>query len=80
MGLMAEAWRAYEHRVIPIAATRVQRQEMRRAFYAGAQALLTGLLSRFTEDREPTEQDMRLMAEVERELQQFVGDVRNGRA
>ncbi len=80
MKLLEEQWESYQRRVIPIGAPSVHRSECRRAFYAGAQALLTGLLSRFTADREPTAEDMAVMESVSAELRQFVSDVKGGRA
>lgn len=37
---IAEQWAAFEAAVVPKSAPPVQRQEMRRAFYAGAEAML----------------------------------------
>lgn len=37
---LAKEWDDYERRVLPIAAGEAQRTEMRRAFYAGAQAMM----------------------------------------
>ncbi len=80
MKLLQKEWRDYELRVLPLGAPEVQRIETRRAFYAGAQALLSGLLSRFTDDREPTAEDMEVMDGVQAELRQFCEDVKQGRA
>ena len=40
MNTIAEQWGLFEKAVIPIDAPAIQRQEMRRAFYGGAAALL----------------------------------------
>jgi hypothetical protein len=74
------AWKSYEAEVLPPGCSTIQRTETRRAFYAGAQALFRGLLSRFTDDHEPTEQDLAQMSQVDEELKAFAHDLRRGRA
>jgi hypothetical protein len=37
---LKEAWESYARDVLPMMASTVQRQETRRAFYAGAQAMM----------------------------------------
>lgn len=64
----------------PIAAERIQRQETRRAFYAGAQAVITIISSNLSEDREPTAEDFALMDSIAKELADFSEAVRQRRA
>ena len=45
--LMAEQWDQFARAVVPVGAPLVQRQEMRRAFYAGAQAILFRVIAAF---------------------------------
>lgn len=78
--MIQAAWRSYVAEVLPPDCSAIQLCETRRAFYAGAQALFGGLLSRFTEDREPTEEDLKLMDQVNEELKAFAHDLRRGRA
>ncbi len=73
-------WRDYRARVIPLHAPPLQATECRRAFYAGAQALLALLLSVLEPGAEPTEADLRVMDEVAAELGAFAQAVRDGRA
>lgn len=40
MNTIADQWATFAAMVVPKGATAVQRQEMRRAFYAGAEAML----------------------------------------
>lgn len=79
--LIGEAWLAYSHGVLdPIRADRVQRNETRRAFYAGASALFGSILSNLTPGGEPEEPDMEMMVGIQDELDDFVRAVSAGRA
>jgi hypothetical protein len=40
MNTIQEAWESFERAVVPIDAPPIQRQEMRKAFYAGAVSML----------------------------------------
>lgn len=76
---LAAQWTSYEA-ILPATAGDVQRTETRRAFYAGAQALLAVLAQGISDASEITEADADLMTSVDSELQQFALDVREGRA
>lgn len=78
--IMADAWASFEKAVMPNGASHVQRTEMRRAFYAGAQGVLGGMLSMLDPGHEPTEDDYKVMDGVEQELEDFQKDVSEGRA
>jgi len=75
---LADQWQDFEKRVLPADAGEVQRIETRRAFYAGAQALLCGLLNMFEPDHGPTEEDLKAMDSIKAELDQFAADVKGG--
>jgi hypothetical protein len=75
-----EAWDDYLKRVIPHDASTVQRWETRRAFYAGAQALLASIITMLEPGTEPTEADLRNMDAIDTELKAFARDVREGLA
>ena len=78
---LGEVWRAFTHRILdPINADRIQRQETRRAFYAGASAAVTILTGNLSEEGEPTEADFALLDNLVRELDSFGEAVRQGRA
>lgn len=47
----AKVWETFERKVIPPGASRIQRQEMRRAFYAGAAGMF-GLIAQIDEEDE----------------------------
>jgi len=78
--LMAEQWDEFARKVIPKNVLPVQRQEMRRAFYAGAQALHFGVMAALTPETEPTAEDLQMMENLERELKDFAKLVAQGRA
>jgi len=76
--LMQQLWDSYDLEVIPRDALITQRQECRRAFYAGAQGVLGLLNSLFDSDREPTLADIVLLETIHVELREFVADVKAG--
>jgi biotin synthase-like enzyme len=73
-------WASYERDVIPTKAGAIQRQESRRAFYAGAAALFGAVLRGLTEGEEPTEEDLRMLDELQEELVEHARDVAAGKA
>jgi hypothetical protein len=77
--LMLGEWRKFSAAVLPANCPDVQRVEMRRAFYAGAQAILFRVITSFAPESEPTEADLKLMDDVHRELLDFAKDVEAGR-
>lgn len=78
--LMAEQWDSFARAILPKDASAVQRQEMRRAFYAGAQGILHGVIAAFAPESEPTDEDLQIMADLELELSEFAESVKKGRA
>ena len=75
-----ELWETYAAGVMPPGAGAVQRQEMRRAFYAGVQGILGLLVMKLEPDHEPTAADLRMMDEIAAELVAFETAVQEGRA
>lgn len=78
--LMAEQWDTFSRAVLPRDCSPIQRQEMRRAFYAGAQGILHGVMAAFAPEHEPTVADLKIMADLEIELSDFADLIKNGRA
>ncbi len=78
--LMAEEWDKFARGVLPVGCPAVQKQEMRRAFYAGAQSILFRVIQSFAPESEPTDADLRIMEDLHRELQSFAKLVQDGRA
>lgn len=73
--LIEAGWKSYELLVIPVDASTVQRNETRIAFFAGAQHLfgsIVGILE--PGDAEPTENDLRRMDAINKELDRFIAE------
>lgn len=77
---LAAEWTAYAEQVIPEHAPLVQRIESRRAFYAGAQALLGLISGGLDADHEPTALDVAYLDALNHELTAFGRAVGGGRA
>ncbi len=78
---LLEQWNTYMAAVFPDGRPDpIQIQETRRAFYAGAQAIMGGILGELTPGSEPEAADLRMMDELQLELQAFCEDVKAGRA
>jgi hypothetical protein len=78
--LMAEQWDTFARAVLEPGSPPIQRREMRRAFYAGAQAILHGVIAALAPESEPTAEDLQTMACLEKELHDFAGLVKQGLA
>jgi hypothetical protein len=72
---MADLWQSYADRVLPPHVSEVQRTETRRAFYAGALALLSATANNLSEGSEVSEADDAVMDDLYEELQAFNRDV-----
>ena len=71
----------YSHGILdPIRADRTQRLETKRAFYAGASALLGSVAQNLTPGEEPEEPDLEMMDDIQYELEEFVRSVVSGHA
>ena len=77
---MAEQWNEFSRAVMPPDASPIQKREMRRAFYAGAHAILIRVMDFLSPGDDPTEADLQIMADVELELRSFADSVKAGRA
>jgi hypothetical protein len=78
--MMAEQWNSFAESVLPPNVGPVQRQEMRRAFYAGGQAIMLKIIQSLAPETEPTASDLRLMDDLHEELNSFAEAVRMGLA
>ena len=78
--MLVEAWESFAYAVIPTDASRSQKDEMRRAFYAGAKSLLCGMIGMLGKEEEPTEKELLDMDAVVAELDRFEEDVKKGLA
>jgi hypothetical protein len=72
-GLLIEAgWVGLRMAAIPDGAPPAQVDAMREVFYAGAQHLYGSLMSCLDPGKEPTDDDLRRMAMIHSELEEFV--------
>jgi hypothetical protein len=78
--LMAEQWNEFACVTLPENCGLLQRQEMRRAFYAGAQTILFRVIVALAPEAEPTAEDLHLMDDLDQELKDFARSVQEGRA
>lgn len=72
-------WRDYRTKIIPLDAPDIQARESRRAFYAGAQAMLAEIMKGLSPGLEPTDADLRKMDDLAAELKRFGAGVTEGR-
>lgn len=73
-------WHDYAEKIIPANAPKIQMQESKRAFYAGAASMLDAIMSGLSMGDEPTDADLQHMSNLQGELDRFVSDVKAGRA
>ena len=69
-------WRGYELVILPEQAGPIQREEMRKAFFAGAQHLWASIMVFLDEGSEPTEKDLRRMSLIHKELDDFIEELK----
>lgn len=69
MKTIADEWASYEAEVLPATAGEIQRTETRRGFYAGAQALLSLMVSECSDVSD--EEGADVMEALHRELRTF---------
>lgn len=72
--LIEAGWISLRLAAIPDDAPKLQLQEMRKAFFAGAQHLFGSIMTILDEDREPTAADLRRMDLIDKELRGFLAD------
>jgi len=72
--LMEAGWVALRFMSIPLDAPPVQLDDMRNAFYAGAQHLFGSIMGVLSEDEEPSAADLRRMEMITNELNEFIRD------
>ena len=69
--LIEAGWVSLKLAVIPSDAPRVQLDEMRMAFFAGAQHLFSSIMTILEPGAEPTDTDMGRMDQISKELEKF---------
>lgn len=73
--LIEAGWVGLRLAAIPDDAPKAQLEEMRKAFFAGAQHLFGSLMGILEEDAEPTESDLRRMDLIDTELRAFAEEL-----
>jgi len=71
-------WEKFRQWVIPVNASATQLIEMRRAFYAGAEAVLDGTAGLMSESETATEKDIEVCRSIVAELKEFARRVAEG--
>jgi len=69
--LIEAGWASFRAIVYPHLSQGDQLEQLRSAFFAGAQHLFMSVMTVMDEDREPTEADLRRMSEIQGELVRF---------
>ena len=75
---VAKKWQEFEFLVMPPGASHVQRQEMRRSFYGGCEALLKIMVDDAA--TLPDEGAEKVLEEVQEELKEFGAAIQRGKA
>jgi hypothetical protein len=70
--LIEAGWLSFKAIVVPANAPAVQINEMRKAFFIGAQHLFASIISIMESGTEPTEKDLNRMSQISQELDDFV--------
>lgn len=72
--LIEAGWVGLRIAAVPLDAPAIQLEEMRNAFFAGAQHLFSSIMTILDPDVEPTEKDLERMDLIDRELKAFIND------
>ncbi len=77
-GKIIEAgWVSLRLMAVPKDASQTQLDEMRNAFFAGAQHLFSSMMTIMEPGEEPTDKDMDRMSLIQKELDGFISDFQN---
>jgi len=77
---MAEQWDSFARAVLPADCSDGQRREMRRAFYAGGQAIMFKVIAALAPEHDPMPEDLQMMTDLHNELEAFAEAVKSGSA
>ncbi len=80
MKTIAQSWQTFEAQVLPKSAGAVQRQEMRRAFYAGFHGCLTCMVQMADESGKNDDIGVTMVQRLHDECARFAVDLQAGRA
>lgn len=80
-GKIIEAgWISFRIISIPDGASQRQLDDMRAAFFAGAQHLFGSIMVSFDPGKEPTDNDLRRMSQINMELNEFIAEFKKKHA
>ena len=74
--LIEAGWVLFWALIAPDGASRVQKDETRKAFFAGAQHLFGSMVSIMDDEREPTEADLKRMDNIAAELGEYLAELK----
>lgn len=77
---IAEQWDQFARATLPERCAPIQRQETRRAFYAGCEGMMRAVLGELSDGDGVTPADEQVMKDLHRELEAFAAMVKAGRA
>jgi hypothetical protein len=77
---LAAGWTSFEQSVFSPEIGPVQRREMRRAFYSGAEELFSTIMAMLEPGEDATDADLTRMSDLHDELERFKEDLQGGRA
>ena len=70
--IIEAGWIGFSEKVISENAPQVQIDEMHNAFFSGAHHLFYAVIGMLSDEREPTEDDLRRMGQLQSELDYFI--------
>lgn len=70
--LIEAGWIGLRIAAVPLDASAIQLEEMRNAFFAGAQHLFSSIITILEPDAEPTEKDLARIDQIDAELRAFI--------
>jgi hypothetical protein len=77
---VAEQWVSFEKAILPPNCSDVQRQEMRRAFFAGSFVVMDVLAEAMSDSDDMTAADETVMIDLATEREMYLADMLAGRA
>lgn len=77
---IAAEWEVFESTVIHPDAPPMQRREMCRAFYAGVSAIISRIVGLVSPEEEVTEEDTKILEDIQQELLDWAIALLEGRA
>lgn len=77
---VGQMWEDFDRQVLPVGCSKIQKQETRRAFFAGAYALLQTCLGVLADPACPDEVGERVLSRWQAECEAFYEQVGRGRA